>query len=114
MANHTGIDFAGPYNSRVLATATGRVVYAGYKGAYGKTVTVNHGNGITSQYSHMSRIDVRVGEYVEKGRVVGRQGSTGRSTGQHLHYEVRYYNRPLDPSRFLNAGYYVQKNQHQI
>jgi murein DD-endopeptidase MepM/ murein hydrolase activator NlpD len=114
MANHTGIDFAGSYNSRVLATATGRVVYAGYKGAYGKTVTVSHGHGITSQYSHMSRIDVRVGQYVSKGTSVGRQGSTGRSTGQHLHYEVRYHNRPLDPSRFLNAGYYVQKKAQEI
>ncbi len=109
LANHTGLDFAGPYNARIYATAPGKVIYAGYKGAYGKTVTISHGNGITSQYSHLSRITVRVGQQVDRGKAVGRQGSTGRSTGQHLHYEVRYRNRPLNPSRFLNAGQYVQK-----
>ena len=109
LANHTGVDFAGPRNARIYATAPGKVTHAGYKGAYGKTVNIDHGHGITSQYSHMSRIHVRVGQYVQRGKAIGRQGSTGRSTGQHLHYEVRYKNRPLNPSRFLNAGRYVQK-----
>ncbi len=104
MASHTGIDFRQAYGSPVRATAAGTVISAAPQGGYGNMVEVDHGNGVTSRYAHMSAILVKSGQTVLPGSILGRLGSTGRSTGPHLHYEVRYNEQPLNPRRFLTAG----------
>jgi murein DD-endopeptidase MepM/ murein hydrolase activator NlpD len=103
-AMHTGLDLAGDTGDRVRATADGTVTAAGWSGGYGKMVDIDHGNGITTRYGHLSAIDVQVGQSVRTGQQVGRIGSTGRSTGPHLHYETRVRGKPVDPHRFLRAG----------
>jgi murein DD-endopeptidase MepM/ murein hydrolase activator NlpD len=77
---------------------------AGWNGGYGKMVEVDHGNGFATRYAHLSAIDVEVGQSIRIGQIVGRVGSTGRSTGPHLHYETRVDGDPVDPQRFLRAG----------
>jgi murein DD-endopeptidase MepM/ murein hydrolase activator NlpD len=103
-AIHTGLDLAGDTGDPVRATADGKVTAAGWSGGYGKMVDIDHGNGISTRYGHLSAIDVQVGQSVRTGRQVGRIGSTGRSTGPHLHYETRVRGKPVDPNRFLRAG----------
>ncbi len=98
---HSGIDIAAPQGSRVRATADGVVVFAGWYGDYGKTVIIRHPSGYLTLYGHLSQIDVKEGQKVKAGDVVGKVGSTGRSTGPHLHYEVIRDNKPIDPSVFL-------------
>jgi murein DD-endopeptidase MepM/ murein hydrolase activator NlpD len=98
---HSGIDIEAPKGSKVLATADGVVVFAGWYGEYGKTVIIIHPSGYLTLYGHLSQIDVKEGQKVKAGDVVGRVGSTGRSTGPHLHYEVIKDNKPIDPSKFL-------------
>jgi len=98
---HSGIDIYAPHGSKVRATADGVVVLAGWYGDYGKTVIIRHPSGYLTLYAHLSQIDVKEGQRVKAGDVVGRVGSTGRSTGPHLHYEVIKNNRPIDPSKFL-------------
>ena len=98
---HSGIDIYAPQGSKVRATADGVVVFAGWYGDYGKTVIIRHPSGYLTLYAHLSKIDVREGQRVKAGDVVGRVGSTGRSTGPHLHYEVIRGNKPIDPSKFL-------------
>jgi len=104
MAMHTGIDFRAEHGAQVRATGAGRVVTAEYSGGYGNLVEIDHGNGLTSRYAHLSSIDVDEGREVEAGAFVGRVGSTGRSTGAHLHYETRLTGDPTDPTRFLRVG----------
>ncbi|MGD9511611.1 MAG: M23 family metallopeptidase [Geminicoccaceae bacterium] len=103
-AMHTGLDFGGPRNGPVEATAPGTVVEAGRAGAYGIMVVIDHGMGIETRYAHLSRALVRVGEKVMLGEKVGLMGRTGRATGPHLHYEIRVGGRPLNPKPFLEAG----------
>ena len=103
-AMHTGIDFRAPTGYPATATADGTVTMAGYDGGYGNMVEVDHGNGITTRYGHLSEIDVKVGQIVPKGAVLGRTGSTGRSTGPHLHYEVRVDGDAIDPMQYIKAG----------
>jgi len=103
-AMHTGIDFHGQMGEPVRVTANGTVSAAGYSGGYGKVVDVDHGNGFVTRYGHLSEIDVKVGQSVRLGQVVGRVGSTGRSTGTHLHYETRVSGQAVDPEKFLRAG----------
>ncbi len=110
LAFHSGVDLAGPANSKIYATADGVVKFTGRQGAYGNMIDVDHGFDITTRYAHLSQILVDEGEPVKKGQVIGIQGSTGRSTGSHLHYEVRYNNQPMDPRNFLTAGRYVPKS----
>ncbi len=110
-AMHSGLDFAGQYNAAVATPADGTVIYAGRKGAYGNFVEINHGMGVTTRYGHLSKIMVTTGQKVKAGQQIGRQGSTGRSTGQHLHYEVRFNGRALNPKNFLKAGKYVKKQE---
>ncbi len=100
---HTGVDLEARYGEPVRATADGTVVFAAYWGGYGNLVILDHGHGLTTFYGHLSRISVRVGQAVKRGQIVGRAGSTGRSTGPHVHYEVRVNDRPVDPRRF-SAG----------
>lgn len=104
LAMHTGVDFRAEPGSPILATAPGKVVAAEYNGGYGNMVEVEHANGLSTRYAHMSAISVAVGQMVKTGTVVGRVGSTGRSTGPHLHYETRINDEAVDPTRFLRAG----------
>ena len=106
-AFHPGIDFAGPWGSVVKATAPGTVVAAGYRGGYGNMVEIDHGYGIHTRYGHLSSIMVRVGSKIGKGAGLGRVGSTGRSTGPHVHYEVWYDNVVKNPNNFIEAGRHV-------
>jgi murein DD-endopeptidase MepM/ murein hydrolase activator NlpD len=103
-AMHTGIDLRDEYGAPVRATAAGRIVTAGWNGGYGNMVEIEHGNGIATRYGHLSSITVHDEDTVEVGTIIGRIGSTGRSTGPHLHYEVRVDDEALDPTRFLRAG----------
>lgn len=103
-ALHTGIDFRTPEGHPVQSTAAGTVASAKYSGGYGKMVEIDHGNGVSTRYSHLSRILVKAGDHVAKGDVVARAGSTGRSTGPHLHYEIRIDGNAIDPMRYIRAG----------
>jgi murein DD-endopeptidase MepM/ murein hydrolase activator NlpD len=104
LALHAGIDFRTPIGTRIVATAPGTVITAGKSGGYGNMVEIDHGNGITTRYAHLSSILVNVGDTISAGEAIGRSGSTGRSTGPHLHYEVRLNGEAVDPIRFLTAG----------
>jgi murein DD-endopeptidase MepM/ murein hydrolase activator NlpD len=104
---HPGIDYAGPWGSNIAATAPGTVIFAGPRGGYGNMVEIDHGYGIHTRYGHMSAILVHVGQKVSKGSFVGKLGSTGRSTGPHVHYEIWLADVVRDPSRFIEAGRHV-------
>jgi murein DD-endopeptidase MepM/ murein hydrolase activator NlpD len=106
-ALHTGVDFRAISGSPARATAGGTVIIAGEAGGYGNMVEIDHGNGITTRYGHLSEIDVTVGQVVAKDAIIGHTGSTGRSTGPHLHYEVRVDGAPIDPMTFINAGHQI-------
>ncbi|MDE2379371.1 peptidoglycan DD-metalloendopeptidase family protein [Bradyrhizobium sp.] len=103
-AMHTGLDFRASTGDPVRVTANGKVVNAGWSGGYGRMVEVDHGNGLSTRYGHLSEINVKVGEIVRIGQVIGAVGSTGRSTGPHLHYETRIDGDAVDPQKFLRAG----------
>ncbi len=98
---HRGIDFAGKIGTELMAVAPGRVVSAGERVGYGTTVEIDHGLGFTTLYAHLSQVMVARGDWVRPGTVIGLAGSTGRSTGPHLHYEIRYKGVPFDPSKFV-------------
>ena len=104
LAFHSGVDLAGPDGATVRATSAGKVIFVGWKGAYGNTVDVEHGYGFVTRYGHLSSAMVKVGQVVKRGDAIARQGSTGRSTGSHLHYEVRYNDQAINPNSFLKAG----------
>jgi murein DD-endopeptidase MepM/ murein hydrolase activator NlpD len=103
-AVHPGIDFRAPVGFPVRVTAAGTVIAAENNAGYGNMVEVDHGNGVTTRYAHLSAILVTAGQVLAKGAIVGRAGSTGRSTGPHLHYEVRLDGQAVDPLRFIKAG----------
>ncbi len=98
---HEGQDIDAAYGTPVQVAASGKVVIAGWLRGYGKVVYVDHGNGLSTRYGHLSEIDVTVGQSVTQGERIGLVGSTGRSTGPHLHYEVRVNNQPVDPKPYL-------------
>ncbi|MEM5492138.1 M23 family metallopeptidase [Hoeflea sp. AS16] len=104
LAFHGGIDFRTPSGTPVYSTGAGVVVHAGRNGGYGKMVEIDHGNGITTRYAHLSAVEVRKGDHVNNGKRIGKSGSTGRSTGPHLHYEVRRNGDAVNPMRFLKAA----------
>ena len=107
-AMHPGIDLAAPYGTPVYATADGTVLRAGWNnGGYGNLVEIDHGRGIVTRYGHMSKIVVAEGQRVTRGQQVGFVGSTGRSTGNHLHYEVRIDNSPVNPIPFMRSTDYL-------
>jgi murein DD-endopeptidase MepM/ murein hydrolase activator NlpD len=106
-ASHYGVDFAGPVNSEIKATSPGVIKFAGRKGNYGNLIEIDHGYKVTTRYGHLQALNVVQGDIVERGQVIGIQGSTGRSSGPHLHYEIRYMNKPYNPINFLRAGRYV-------
>lgn len=98
---HRGIDFAGKVGTELMAVAPGRVISAGERVGYGTTVEIDHGLGFTTLYAHLSKITVSRGDWVRPGTIVGLGGSSGRSTGPHLHYEIRYKGNPFDPEKFV-------------
>jgi len=103
-AMHTGLDFRAATGDPVRATANGRVASSGWMGGYGRMVEIDHGNGLSTRYGHLSEINVKVGDIIKIGQVIGAVGSTGRSTGPHLHYETRIDGDAVDPQKFLRAG----------
>ena len=98
---HEGQDIDAAYGTPVQAAATGKVTIAGWQRGYGNVVYVDHGNGLSTRYGHLSKIEVRVGDGLMRGQTIGLVGSTGRSTGPHLHYEVRINNQPVNPKQYL-------------
>ncbi|QTD54637.1 M23 family metallopeptidase [Parasphingorhabdus cellanae] len=110
-AMHSGIDFKGPHGQPILSAAGGKITHAGWKSGYGKTVEVTHGNGLMTRYAHLSKIHVTTGQKVKQGVQVGAMGSTGRSTGTHLHFEVRLNGKAVNPRPFLEANTDVLKVQ---
>jgi murein DD-endopeptidase MepM/ murein hydrolase activator NlpD len=110
-AMHAGLDFKGPVGTPILAAAEGKVVLAGFNGGYGKSVEIRHANGLITRYAHLSGVHVRAGQMVERGVQIGRMGSTGRSTGSHLHFEVRLNGQAINPRKFLEANPDVLKVQ---
>ena len=113
-AMHPGIDLAGAYGTPIYATADGTVLRAGWNsGGYGNLVEIDHGRGITTRYGHMSAILVAAGDRITRGQLVGRMGSTGRSTGNHLHYEVRIDGRAVNPIPFMKTTDYVLAMQRR-
>jgi murein DD-endopeptidase MepM/ murein hydrolase activator NlpD len=111
LALHPGVDLRQNYGNPVLATAAGKVTIARRDGGYGNMVEIDHGNGLMTRYGHLSTILVTEGQRVEAGEEIGKVGSTGRSTGPHLHYEVRIDGEPVDPMRFLNAGTQLARSE---
>jgi murein DD-endopeptidase MepM/ murein hydrolase activator NlpD len=102
-AFHPGIDIADPSGTDVVATGNGLVIEAEPDAGYGRSILIDHGDGITTRYAHLSKIFVMVGEQVKQGDIIGAIGTSGRSTGPHLHYEVRIQGTPVNPGRFLRA-----------
>ncbi len=105
---HHGLDFGGQKKTPIVATAQGVVSYVGRRGNYGRVVEIDHGHGFKTRYAHLNKTFVKRGQKVEKGFKIGGMGSTGRSTANHLHYEVHFQGRAYDPSKFMKAGLYVQ------
>jgi murein DD-endopeptidase MepM/ murein hydrolase activator NlpD len=98
---HQGIDFAAPYGAPIYATNPGKVVFSGWHRGYGRSVVIDHGSGVTTRYAHCARIEVKAGEAVAQGTVIGKVGSTGHSTGPHLHFEVMFNGVRKDPAGYL-------------
>jgi murein DD-endopeptidase MepM/ murein hydrolase activator NlpD len=111
-AFHAGLDFKGPFGAPIYAAAKGTVRFVGQKQGYGNCVEIDHGNGLMTRYAHMSGFRAQVGQAVKAGDVLGAIGSTGRSTGPHLHFEVRINDRPVDPRPFLEAAPDVLEEAH--
>ncbi|WP_235890375.1 M23 family metallopeptidase [Sandaracinobacter neustonicus] len=103
-AIHAGIDFRGPHGSPIRAAAPGRVSFVGQKSGYGNVVEVDHGHGLLTRYAHLAGFNAQVGDEVQSGQAIARMGSTGRSTGTHLHFEVRVNGEAVNPRRFLEAN----------
>ena len=109
-AFHKGIDLGAAWGSDIVSTASGKVSFVGNYGSYGKSVFINHGNGIQTRYAHLSKIFVEKGEIVDLGNIIGKIGNTGRSTGKHLHYEIKVNDKARNPYPFLKIGKNVFKN----
>lgn len=98
---HSGMDIDGDSGDMVVAPANGTIISAGWQGGYGRMIEIDHGNGLTTRYGHLSKLDVKEGDVVQRGQLIALVGSTGRSTGPHLHYELRVDKKPINPRRFL-------------
>ena len=101
---HSGQDIDAPWGAPVIAGAKGKVTFVGWQNGYGQLVVIDHGGGLTTRYGHLSSIATTQGQTVERGELVGKVGTTGRSTGPHLHYEVRINDEPVDPLQYLLAS----------
>jgi len=114
-AMHSGIDLAGPSGTPIYATADGVVERAGWNsGGYGNLIEIDHGRGIETRYGHLSKVLVKDGQKIKRGELIGRMGSTGRSTGSHLHYEVRIDGRAVNPVPFMKATDYLVAMQRDV
>lgn len=111
MAFHSGEDFAAPHGTRVYSPGVGTVTFAGWRGGYGRVVEIDHGNGFKTRYGHLGSMSVKVGQKIAFRDVIGRVGSSGRSSGPHLHYEVWFDGIVRNPSKFIEAGHYVFAKQ---
>ncbi len=98
---HEGLDIAAPHGKEVMAPADGTVIFAGLEGSYGNVLVIDHGYGVKTRYGHLSKVDVHPGDHVRRGELIGAVGNTGRSTGPHLHYEVRVNGLPENPRKFI-------------
>ncbi len=103
-SHHAGVDLVAPLGSGIRATAPGRVVFAGKRDGYGRTIEIDHGQGITTRFAHLSKVLVEDGQHVERGQKIGTLGNSGRSSGPHLHYEIRSWDETLNPIKFMEAG----------
>jgi murein DD-endopeptidase MepM/ murein hydrolase activator NlpD len=101
---HTGIDIGTSFGSPVRATADGLVIYAAPHNGYGNVVVIDHGNALTTRYGHLSAVTAQLGQRVRRGDQIGRAGSTGRSTGTHVHYEIRHDSQPLNPLNYIDRS----------
>ena len=111
MAFHSGEDMAAYYGAPIYAPASGKVTYAGWKGGYGRVIEIDHGNGFRTRYGHLGKISVKAGQEIAFREVLGKVGSSGRSSGPHLHYEVWFDGIVRNPSKFIEAGHYVFAKQ---
>ncbi len=102
-AFHSGVDISAPFGSAVEAAGDGIVFHAGPDAAYGVSILIDHGYGITTKYSHLSKVKVVVGQEVKRGQIIGAVGTTGKTTGPHLHYEVHVSDAPVNPSKYLRG-----------
>ncbi|KAA5607110.1 peptidoglycan DD-metalloendopeptidase family protein [Roseospira marina] len=109
LSRHEGLDFAAGAGTPIVAPAAGKVVYAGRRGGYGRTLEISHGMGLLTRYGHLSSIALKVGDSVKRGDVIATVGNSGRSTGSHLHYEIRVNGVPRNPAKFMKAGQHVFK-----
>jgi murein DD-endopeptidase MepM/ murein hydrolase activator NlpD len=100
---HRGVDFSAPYGVAIYAANAGTVVYSGWEQGYGKLVIIDHGNGVRTKYAHCSKLNVSVGDWIEKGERIARVGSTGHSTGPHLHFEVVVNGQTRNPLNYLTT-----------
>ena len=100
-AFHAGVDISSTYGQQVLAPADGDVTFADFFNGYGRMITIDHGHGVTTRYGHLSGFTVVEGQHVQRGQVIGYVGMSGRSTGPHLHYEVRINDTPVNPTKYL-------------
>ncbi len=107
---HSGIDIASYKNAPIVSAADGKVIFAGRNGGYGLMIEIDHGHGFKTRYAHLSKTNVKRGQPVDSGEKVGSMGSSGRSTSTHLHYEVEFQGKKLNPNKFLKAGRYVHQN----
>lgn len=112
-AMHRGLDFVGQDQEQIISPADGKIILAGRYNEYGNAIVIDHGFGITTRYGHLSQINVKKGQIIKTGDVIALQGNSGRSTGPHLHYEVRYKNIALDPQHFLRAGQFLSQKKLQ-
>ncbi len=103
-SHHAGVDLVAPLGSGIRATAPGRIVFAGKRKGYGRMIEIDHGHGITTRFTHLGKVLVEDGQQVERGQKIGTLGNSGRSTGPHLHYEIRSWDQTLNPIKFLEAG----------
>lgn len=113
-AFHAGMDFKGDRGAKVFATADGVVKEADWNGSFGRFVEIDHGNGYSTAYAHLSKLALHVGSPVQRGQLIGYIGSSGRSTGPHLHYELRYHGIPVDPAKYINITATVRTDEQQI
>ena len=105
---HHGVDIAASHGTPVEATASGTVTKAGYIGGYGNSVVVDHGRGYETVYGHLSKIEVTAGDKIDRGQPIGKVGSSGRSTGPHLHYEIRLAGEPINPNAYLKLASWLK------